>query len=141
MERVTETTGHKLAQKKYRQSEKGKKTNKRYRESSKGIVATKKWVKKYHSSEKGKQCLRRGHLRRTFGITEIDFDRMLAQQRGVCAICLTDNPRGMGRFHIDHCHKTNKIRGLLCTECNSLLGKAKDNTTILQAAIVYLEKG
>lgn len=42
--------------------------------------------------------------------------------------------------HVDHCHTTNDIRGLLCRHCNLLLGHAKDRVVVLQAAIRYLRK-
>lgn len=59
---------------------------------------------------------------RKFKITPADFDRMLEEQGGRCAICGTTEPRGRGRFHVDHDHTSNVVRGLLCTACNTGLG-------------------
>lgn len=81
---------------------------------------------------------RNGHLLRTFGITSEQFDEMLAGQGGRCAICRTDEPGGKGNFHVDHCHDTGVIRGLLCTRCNQGLGYFGDDPNMLGRAIDYL---
>mgnify|MGYP002345384244 CR=1 FL=1 len=62
--------------------------------------------------------------------------------RDNCPICFSEKPQINNRkyFLVDHCHKTNKVRGLLCYLCNSMLGKAKDNIDILNNAIKYLSK-
>jgi hypothetical protein len=67
-------------------------------------------------------------LRSSYGMTAMDYDAMLAAQGGRCANpgCRTDAPRGMGRFHVDHDHRTGKIRGLLCNGCNLALGHLGD---------------
>ena len=69
-----------------------------------------------------------------------EYDHMLRQQGGGCKICGTKTPKGKGRFHIDHCHKTNKIRGLLCTNCNVALGLLQDDIKISASAIQYLSE-
>ena len=79
-------------------------------------------------------------LKKLYGITIEDYDKMLADQNGRCDICFTANPRGNGVFHLDHCHETKKVRGILCTECNMMLGMAKDKTEVLLSAINYLNK-
>lgn len=66
---------------------------------------------------------------------------MLTVQGSSCKICLTTEPGGKGLvFHVDHCHDSGKVRGLLCMACNIMLGKAQDNTETLRAAIKYLEE-
>lgn len=80
-----------------------------------------------------------------YGIDFEDRDLRLAEQGGVCAICRTDCPQGRG-WVIDHDHaccdgiKTcgKCIRGILCTNCNSMLGQAKDNPDTLIAAAMYI---
>ena len=62
---------------------------------------------------------------------------MFEKQNNKCAICGQEFSDSNKAF-VDHCHKTNRIRGLLCTKCNSLLGMANDNIEILQNAIKYL---
>jgi predicted nucleic acid-binding Zn ribbon protein len=76
---------------------------------------------------------------RLYGLTQSQYDQMLTNQDGRCAICRTDVPGGRGTWHVDHCHTTGKIRGLLCSSCNVMLGHAKDDVDRLRAAITYLE--
>lgn len=78
-------------------------------------------------------------LKRTYGITYEDYNQMLALQEHSCKICHSKDAGGRGRFHVDHCHTKGHIRGLLCAMCNLLLGKAKDNPSILLSAVKYLE--
>lgn len=82
---------------------------------------------------------RRRTLRR-YGITEADWTRMLAEQNGVCAICGTDTPcpRTGKTWHIDHCHETGIVRGLLCNSCNRGIGQLGDDPDRLEAAARYL---
>lgn len=83
---------------------------------------------------------RKSYLKKAFGISPEQYDEMLAEQGGVCAICGTSDPgRGGAYFHVDHCHTTSKIRGLLCNRCNAGLGYFKDDTSRLQSAVAYLE--
>ncbi len=84
----------------------------------------------------------RGHyIKHRYGITLEQYDDMLEEQADGCSICMTVFPGGGKKsFFIDHDHKTGKIRGLLCRECNLMIGHAKDNNDTLRAAINYLEK-
>ncbi|MGV5033770.1 endonuclease VII domain-containing protein [Streptomyces sp. NRAIS4] len=59
---------------------------------------------------------------------------MIASQRGLCAICLAASPA-----HVDHCHKTGRVRGVLCFNCNSAIGKLGDNPDAVRRAAAYLE--
>ena len=79
---------------------------------------------------------RNTRLKERYGITLDDYDRLFSRQKGVCAIC--DNAVE-GGLCVDHCHKTGRVRGLLCDRCNRLLGSAGDNVSILRSAIRYLE--
>ena len=79
--------------------------------------------------------------RSQFGIGVEDYDRILAEQGGVCAICKTDKPSGgKARFSVDHCHETGKVRGLLCNLCTAGIGFLKDDVAVLVAATQYLER-
>lgn len=82
---------------------------------------------------------RRSHLKRRYGITEEDYDRLLAAQGGACAICRVraEDSRGF-RPHIDHCHKSGRVRGILCGMCNKGIGNLRDDPEILRNAIAYL---
>lgn len=78
-------------------------------------------------------------LKRHYGITTDTYYSMLSNQNGVCKICkLTCNT---GReLCVDHCHKTGKIRGLLCVRCNNGLGYFQDSLDNLEAAKEYLSE-
>ena len=70
------------------------------------------------------------------GLTPDDYLALLAKQGGVCAICgVRPNKK---RLALDHCHKTDKLRGLLCDTCNRGLGMFHDDPLRLYAAIEYL---
>lgn len=75
-----------------------------------------------------------------YGIKPEEFSALLDRQGGLCAICRADEAGGKGGWHVDHDHATGKIRGLLCQNCNLMLGNAKDDPARLQAAITYLAK-
>lgn len=85
---------------------------------------------------------RAANLKR-YGITPAEYDAMYEAQGGVCAIC-KQPPKG-GRtssasLHTEHDHKTNKVRGLCCNDCNLGLGKFHDSPELLRAAAEYLER-
>ena len=82
---------------------------------------------------------KKSKLKTKFGMTLKQYDTLLALQGGVCAICGTGRPGGMGRFPVDHCHTTGRIRGLLCNLCNIGLGHFKDDLARLNAAVAYLQ--
>lgn len=87
-----------------------------------------------------RQAKRDRHLSK-YGITRAELDVMLEAQGGGCAICGSEKPNGHGfRLHVDHCHETNRIRGLLCSKCNTMLGLADDDPARLRAAAQYLHK-
>ena len=80
------------------------------------------------------------YILRLYGVTSEQFQTMWESQGGKCAICdrLLKNLSKLDKPHIDHCHESGQVRGILCHSCNTLLGHAKDNPEILQAAIIYL---
>ena len=74
-----------------------------------------------------------------YGITKADYDRMREAQGDSCAICGDQQPGSRSRvWSVDHCHATNRVRGLLCHRCNMGLGYFKDDPERLRAAIKYL---
>jgi hypothetical protein len=83
---------------------------------------------------------RRRHLHRTYGITPEKYAESLAEQNGVCAMCgkppVDDDLQKI--LVVDHNHKTNKFRGLIHGRCNSLLGYAREDKTVLLGAVAYL---
>ena len=74
------------------------------------------------------------HLRRNYGITEADRDELIASQKGVCCICLA-----APAVQVDHCHKTGRVRGVMCFNCNSGLGLLRDDPDAMYRAADYLE--
>jgi hypothetical protein len=83
-----------------------------------------------------KDKLRDYALRRGYGISLVEFTAMAAKQHGRCLICRKIPTSGLS---VDHCHKSGKIRGLLCRACNSALGQIADNRQSLMRAVTYLE--
>jgi hypothetical protein len=72
-----------------------------------------------------------------YGITEDQYQQIRELQRGVCAIC--ERHQRYRRLSVDHCHKTKKVRGLLCNWCNRSLGRYGDSPIRLRKAAEYLE--
>ena len=77
------------------------------------------------------------HRRLSYGVSPEQFENMVLAQNGCCAIC-ADFPSD-GVLHLDHCHRTGEIRGLLCRNCNLALGNMKDDISRLSKAIEYLK--
>lgn len=77
-------------------------------------------------------------LKRTYGISFAEYEKMLNAQNGKCAICGTTSTGSRKAFHVDHDHKTGKIRGLLCSQCNTGIGNLRDDIGLLERAIEYL---
>lgn len=86
--------------------------------------------------EIGRASEQRRRLKR-YGLTYDEYLKILEQQNHSCAIC-NITTSGTREWHVDHCHITGKVRGVLCHNCNLLLGHSKDNVKILQKAIQYL---
>lgn len=76
-----------------------------------------------------------------YGITLDDYDRMAETQGHLCLLCgRKETTSNKTRLCVDHCHKTGKVRGLLCSNCNRVLGLMGDNPELLRLAADYLEK-
>jgi len=120
-----------------------KEYNKKYRESNKEELK----IKDREKHIRRKEEVRNARLKKYFGITLKDYEEMFHNQNGLCKICnkpetakQSNNDTGAVRMlSVDHCHETGIIRGLLCTNCNIMLGQSKDNVLILQNAIDYLK--
>ena len=123
-------------------------TKKRYKE--KDPEHYKKLQKKYYSNrEKYRDSNEaisyfRVRLKKKFNITLEEYEEMINKQKNKCKICKR-NPieiklkSGKKRpLCVDHCHKTGKVRGLLCFKCNGMLGMAEDSLQTLRCAIEYL---
>jgi len=77
---------------------------------------------------------------KTYGVDMSWFHRQYVIQGGVCAICGSSvDPVTTKNTHIDHCHTTGKVRGILCHLCNRGIGHFKDSIDTLESAIKYLK--
>jgi alpha-amylase/alpha-mannosidase (GH57 family) len=113
-------------------------------------VKGKKWVsnnrekvlaysKKSQDKHKDLPRIRKNqHLKRTYGITIEEYEALFIQQGESCAICY--NTSSATTWHLDHDHKSSKVRGILCHNCNLMIGHAKDNISTLKRAMAYLEE-
>lgn len=109
---------------KYEKTVKGKRTKRRY---------------KISKSKRDSGYYKNAQLKHAYGITLLEYDQILESQNGVCVICGGINADGR-RLHVDHNHKTGKVRGLLCSKCNHGLGLFNDDIETLLGAVAYLEK-
>lgn len=103
----------------------------------------KKYQKEYYlkNKDRKKMIMRKNHLKRNFGISIEQYNELLKNQNYSCVICGTKETqdRRSGYLSVDHCHKSGKIRGLLCGTCNRGLGYFKDNPELLYNAFSYLK--
>ena len=88
--------------------------------------------------ERAAENRRRGNLKRKYGMTLEEYDEMLESQGGCCASCGSPEPGGSGTFHVDHCHDSGEIRGLLCSNCNRGLGYLGDDLDGVMNIVYYL---
>jgi len=113
---------------------------KAYREANK--EEHKKYQAEYRKNHDSREYKREYHKNKRFdkyGITKEFFEKMLEMQNFSCEICQMkfDDKH---RPYIDHCHRTNKVRGLLCMHCNTGLGHFEDDPELLKSAMEYLVK-
>ena len=139
---------------KWLKTEKGRAYIKRHNANGKGAKRMRQWRKnnrekylaqhreqmqKWRNTPKGKRTKKNGTLKKLYGITIEQFEALVQRQGGKCAICAGELDMGF-RTHVDHCHTTGVVRGLLCSPCNTSLGCFKDSVEILRRAIDYLEQ-
>ena len=99
------------------------------------------WHYNRWKSNGGKRCpqkTREYQLKTHYGISIEEFNKLFDDQNKACKICNKQNTCGKN-WHVDHCHQTGKIRGILCAKCNQALGMVYDDIKILQNMIQYLE--
>ena len=106
------------------------------------------WVHSGAADGRQSQCIsclampeiRREHkLQRAYGIGVEEYNQLLTDQGGVCCICQKECSSGR-QLAVDHNHQTDKVRGLLCGNCNVGIGNLKDDPNLLRLAAEYLEK-
>lgn len=94
-------------------------------------------VKIYNQSPARQYASRKFTLKQ-YGLTPEDYTEMFILQEGKCFICKRESKSQ--NLHVDHDHKTGKVRKLLCVLCNSGLGKFRDDPSLLVAAFKYLKE-
>jgi hypothetical protein len=92
-------------------------------------------LKNWHSLSNEK---RQERWIKRYGINAKDYAQLLEKQNGVCQIC-KKSCSSRQFLSVDHCHKTKKVRGLLCVKCNTALGMLDDSVEYFTAAIMYLK--
>lgn len=115
-----------------------------YPDSSAGVnhickecTKTKRKLYVIDNKDKCKISDRRYHLSK-YGLTLSDYNEIFTEQNGKCLGCNKHQSELKRALVVDHCHKTNKIRGLLCWQCNSALGMLLDNKNTLLNLVTYL---
>jgi hypothetical protein len=103
-----------------------------YRHRDSVLSHQRKWRKEHPDNVKNVR------LKNSFGITLDDYNKMFQNQRGCCLICGKHQSNLVRRLSVDHNHKTERIRGLLCSKCNCILGNCDEKIDILQSAVDYL---
>jgi hypothetical protein len=92
------------------------------------------WTKKSYAYTYTPEQRRRWHLKAKYGLTLEEYETMRVEQDGKCAICES----GTLQLVVDHCHKTGRVRGLLCVSCNASLGLLRDDPEVILRAAQYL---
>jgi hypothetical protein len=121
---------------------KNKSDGKSYRCKSCDDLARKKWSDS--NPERAYRSARSKRLKHLFNLTIEDYENLLEEQEGKCAICGVTENKTVGtmkthNFCVDHDHETGKVRGLLCNNCNRGLGLLKDSEELLRKAARYVE--
>lgn len=94
--------------------------------------------RRYYENQPDPQTGRATSYRIRYGITIEDYDRMLEQQEGGCAICRRE-PK-LGKYlSVDHDHETGKVRALLCARCNGLVGHHEKDVDLFAKIVAYVE--
>lgn len=116
------------------------------RNKDKAAAKVKEWrrqnidaVKQYRSDNKQKHY--RQEIVRKYGVEPSWFDKQLQRQGNACACCKRQFHWSNKQTtpHVDHCHSTGKVRGILCNRCNTVLGLCKDNKELFKNLTGYLE--
>ena len=111
---------------------------KKYREENMDLIRLKDKLKA--REPKRKAAMLNSRRLRTFGISSMDYAKMFEEQNGVCFICSKPQRKKVHKhLFVDHCHTTNKVRALLCNNCNTGIGMFEENIQTMKDAISYLE--
>lgn len=116
-------------------------TSERIVRYSRCVDCHRKWSRQWHAKnpKRAKHLMRKYRLKNNFGLTVERYEEMLRGQNERCAICKEHKDSFDKAFAVDHCHKTGRIRGLLCSNCNAGVGFFRDDPKNLVWAIEYLD--
>lgn len=120
--------------------------NKEYQKVKKEKISMRKKAKYISDPKKYSIQARKTMLKIKYGLSIEQYETLLNEQGGVCAICkrketvVSNKKGGIDSLRVDHCHNSLQVRGLLCQNCNFGLGHFKDNIVFLKSAINYLDK-
>ena len=106
---------------------------KRYKEYQRAYQKEYRIRNKHRASLQRRNC----SYKRLYGITLLDYQDMLVNQHGVCAIC--GGRPDLRLLHVDHCHATGKVRALLCVNCNTALANFDDSPQLMRKAADYID--
>lgn len=101
--------------------------------------ASRKAKERYNNTEKGALSKRRYLLRKCYGLTLEEYNTLWKQQGSCCAACKSSEFSSGVNWHVDHCHTSGAVRGILCPSCNIALGQVGDSIEKLYGLISYLE--
>ena len=91
---------------------------------------------RFKNKDKAKKYQKEYNLKTKYNLTPDQYNKMLSDQNNCCKVCDIK----MISPHVDHCHTTGKVRALLCNNCNTGLGKLKEDTKIMQKLIEYVKE-
>lgn len=123
----------------------------RHKTQTTTVEKRKATLKKYNNSEARKQKQKEYYqqnkerwveasLQKLYGIGLEDYKRLLTEQNESCKICERPQSSFKRSFAVDHCHETGKVRGLLCSNCNTSLGLMKENPRAVKNMINYIKE-
>lgn len=105
------------------------------------IEKTKEYRNNYYRNPSNKERYNLMRIERDYNINSETYLKLKKEQNNKCAICgLEEQSARCNNLAVDHCHITNKVRGLLCNKCNRAIGLINDDISILEKAIIYLKK-
>lgn len=97
---------------------------------------SKKWAET--NKERRREITLKKDLKRSFSLSLEDYYALVKKQHSKCAVCKAEKSLCGRRLAVDHCHRSKKVRGLLCNECNTALGLLKENEAIIDNLKAYL---
>lgn len=101
----------------------------------------KECVKEYYRESNGTLKMYNSHLLRTYGITREQYEELVTAQDGKCALCRVAFPKSRYHCHLDHCHETGIVRGIVCAKCNMRIDQYEDDPDLLLRYYEYIMRG